>query len=354
MPKISILVPVYNAGGYLEPSLESLTAQTLSSVEVICVDDGSKDKSGEVLDKWAEKDNRFVIIHQENAGYGVAMNKALAAAKGEYISIIEPDDWAETDMMEHLYNLAKSTAADIAKGTYYRERFGKSDIIDKFDGLSETPAYRPEDVPQYVLNAPSIWTALYRREWLIENGIRFSETPGASFQDLGFCIRTWLKANKIAITHKPVYHYREDNPNSSTRRKEDGAWAILKEFELQSEVFSKTHEESSTIRSILVQRIYESMAPDWRTKIFTTSDAFLTSYAQLLNKYFPLETLNTEYFKKNVLHDLQLLYHTPLLYPKKRKNRVKPLQKIFSYKTEGGLKILRILGNTFILSNQSK
>ena len=259
MAKISILVPVYNAGGYLEPCLESLTAQTLSSVEFICVDDGSKDKSGEVLDKWAEKDNRFVIIHQENAGYGVAMNKALAAAKGEYISIIEPDDWAETDMMEHLYNLAKSTDADITKGTYYRERFGKSDIIDKFDTLSETPAYRPEDVPQYVLNAPSIWTALYRREWLIENGIRFSETPGASFQDLGFCIRTWLKANKIAITHKPVYHYREDNPNSSTRRKEDGAWAVLKELELQADVFSKIPEACTKIRSILAQRIYTSM-----------------------------------------------------------------------------------------------
>ena len=354
MTSISILVPVYNAGGYLEPCLESLAAQTLSSVEVICVDDGSKDQSGEVLDKWAERDNRFVIIHQENAGYGVAMNKALAAAKGEYISIIEPDDWAETDMMEALLNLATSTGADIAKGTYYRERFGKTDLIDKFDGLSEGLAYSTESIPQYILHAPSIWTALYKREWLIENGIRFSETPGASFQDLGFCIRTWLNANKIAITHKPVYHYREDNPNSSTRRKEDGAWAVLKELELQADVFSAITTDATAIRNILVQRIHSSMVPDWRTKIFTTSNAFLKSYSQLLNKYFPLETLDTEYFDKKDLHDLQLLYRTPLLYPKKRRRGVKPLQKLLSYRTEGGLKILRILGNTFILSNQSK
>ena len=107
MPKVSIVIPTYNVEQYLKECLDSVINQTLKDIEIICVDDGSTDNSGKILDEYAAKDSRIKVIHKENGGYGKAMNVGIDNATGEYIGIVEPDDYIEFDMYETLYINAK-------------------------------------------------------------------------------------------------------------------------------------------------------------------------------------------------------------------------------------------------------
>ena len=113
MPKFSVILPVYNVEKYLRECLESLVNQTLKDIEFICVNDGSTDSSLDILNEYAKKDSRFVIINQHNQGQGVARNNALAVAKGEYVAFVDPDDWVETNMFEELYLKFKETNVDV-------------------------------------------------------------------------------------------------------------------------------------------------------------------------------------------------------------------------------------------------
>lgn len=347
--KISVVVPVYNSAAYLQRCLDSLSAQMKVGIEFVCVNDGSTDTSASILDAQAAHDPRFRIIHKENEGYGKALNTAMKTARGIYIGIVEPDDWVEADMFSHLLGLAEKTGADIIKANYTIERKKISRPNEKFANYEEGACLAPANLPEYLSGAPSIWSAIYRREWLDERQIVFTETPGASFQDLGFCIRTWLSAGKIAITHKAPYHYWEDNPVSSSRRMEDGAWAAYHELSMLTKVYEGIPADAKAIRSYLVRRIFATLRADYRLRIRETVKSFLLKYSNLLKKNFPLETLQQDIFTKNEWYDLQLIYTTPLLFPRKSRTRANLLQRVFSIRREANSRILRILGMSFIL-----
>ena len=105
MPKISVIMPTYNVEKYLASALESVINQTFGDIEIICINDGSTDNSLHILEDYAAKDKRIKIINKENSGYGASMNIALKQAKGEYISIVETDDFIEFNMLERLYEI---------------------------------------------------------------------------------------------------------------------------------------------------------------------------------------------------------------------------------------------------------
>ena len=107
MPKVSIVVPVYNVEKYLDECIESIINQSLNDIEIICVNDGSTDSSLEILNNYAQKDKRIIVINKSNSGYGNTMNIGINAAKGEYIGIIESDDFADTKMFENYITLQK-------------------------------------------------------------------------------------------------------------------------------------------------------------------------------------------------------------------------------------------------------
>lgn len=119
MAKISVVVPVYNVEKYLKECIDSIINQTLEDIEIICVNDGSTDSSLEILNDYAKKDSRIIVINKSNSGYGHTMNMGLNAATGEYVGIIESDDFADKNMFEDLYKLAKEYDADIVKGDWY-------------------------------------------------------------------------------------------------------------------------------------------------------------------------------------------------------------------------------------------
>ena len=349
--QLSVLIPVYNTGNLLEPCLRTLSAQDVEGIEFVCIDDGSTDGSAAVLDAWAARDSRFRVLHLPNGGYGKAMNRALDEARGEWVGIVEPDDTIEPTMYPHLMELAARTSAPIVKGSYTIVRGVSSIPAGKFATLPPGTELPPTAVADYILGNPSIWSGIYRRSWLQEHGIRFSETPGAAYQDLGFGIRTWVAAGSICLTPAGAYHYREDNPNSSIRKMDEGAWNALREFELQEDVFATLPPAATDRRNILVRRILHTLQADYRLRVSTRIPEYLAAYSTLLNRFFPLHTLQAGAFKKREWHDLQLIYNAPQQYPNRRRGNVSWLQRIYSCRREAGHRVLRLCGFTIHLSH---
>lgn len=213
--KVSVLVPVYNVEKYVAECMESLVNQSLKEIEIICIDDGSTDGSGKILEKYQEKDSRIKLISKANTGYGNSMNVGLQMAKGDFIAIVESDDFAEVDMLESLYDAAVDSRADIVKSEYFSYREGKDSFAGRLRDYAKGKLLCVQDTPTILHLADTIWTGLYRRDFLKENNIVFHETKGASFQDISFAIQGWICASKVYFLEKPLLHYRRDNPDSS-------------------------------------------------------------------------------------------------------------------------------------------
>ena len=138
--KVSVIVPTYNVEPYLRECMDSIIGQTLKELEIICVNDGSTDGSLAILKEYAEKDSRVVLIDKQNAGYGCAMNDGLDRATGEYIGIVEPDDFVDSHMYEDLYRIAKEKDLDVIKGRF----------------LSLCPWKKPESILSHMMLCPEM------------------------------------------------------------------------------------------------------------------------------------------------------------------------------------------------------
>lgn len=220
MVKVSILVPIYNVEEFLPECLDSLVNQTLKNIEIICINDGSTDRSLGIIKKYAKKDKRIKIIDKKNSGYGDSMNKGLKKAKGEYVGIVESDDFIDLDAFETMYDIAKKNDCDVVKSNYY-EYFGgqKRDKgvskLFKQDDLDRV--FDPHDSPEIFYQPPCIWAAIYKSSFLKENNIKFLPTQGASFQDTGFNFKVWAMAKRVYFIERPFLHYRSDNEGSSVK-----------------------------------------------------------------------------------------------------------------------------------------
>ena len=235
MPKISVLIPVYNAEPFLDECMHSVLEQTFDDIEIICIDDGSKDNSGRMLDDFALKDERVKVIHKENTGYGHSMNLAISEASSEYIAIVEPDDYISKDALKILYSYVKENKQkgpiDFVKGNYYQFSTNKKPcVVEPFSKkYLSNRVIKPRKYIITFRGTGSIWTGLYRREWLIKNNVKFLETPGASYQDTGFYIKCIFEADRAIFIRDAVYYYRIDNQNSSVKDNSK-VFAIVDEF----------------------------------------------------------------------------------------------------------------------------
>lgn len=216
-PKVSILVPIYNVEKYLRQCLDSLVGQTLQEIEIICINDGSTDSSPEVIKEYAKEDERIKVITKKNSGYGDSMNKGLAKATGEYIGIVESDDFIELDAFEKLYALAKEFDADVVRSNFYEYKGGKNQIHLSVDPQDVGRVINPKQRTSVFYQQPAIWSAIYRRDFLDKNKIRFLPTPGASYQDTGFNFKVWATTDRAVFTQEAFLHYRMDNDNSSVK-----------------------------------------------------------------------------------------------------------------------------------------
>lgn len=231
--KVSVLVPIYNVETFLPECLDSLVKQTLKEIEIICINDGSTDDSPEIIKKYAKADERIKIIDKKNSGYGDSMNQGLKKAIGEYIGIVESDDFIDLDAFEKMYKLAKKYDLDVVKTNFYeyvtkkKRDVAKSNMFlpDEENVVLDTREHRHVFYEQ-----PSIWSAIYKREFLVENDIKFLPSPGASYQDAGFNFKVWAAAKRVMMLNRAFLHYRQDNPNSSV--KSDGkVYAVKDEYD---------------------------------------------------------------------------------------------------------------------------
>lgn len=226
-PKVSIVVPIYNVEKYLKECLDSILAQTLKDIEIIAIDDGSPDKCGEIIDEYAKKDKRLKAIHQRNSGYSATVNKGIQIAKGEYIGIIESDDWIEPNMYETLYENAQKNHTDVTKGGFWKynstlpknkqnEYYKNPSKIDL--RLAPKTAFNITEWPQLIAFHASIWSSIYRAEFIKK--IKLEDTAGASYQDFPFMVEALCKAKKITVVPNGFVHWRnEPSQNNSTSAK---------------------------------------------------------------------------------------------------------------------------------------
>lgn len=217
MIKFSIIVPVYNVFTYLHQCIDSIRKQTYENLEIICLDDGSTDGSGEILDGYAVLDHRIMVIHKVNSGYGQTLNLGISKASGDYIGIVESDDFIAPDMFEKFANIIENTSKklDVIKASYSNFSEGGSIYKMLFKKEKCNKIITPLDYMDLFFIQISIWSAVYRKDFLIKNDIYFLESKGASYQDISFCFKVWAVAKQILLINDSVYFYRIDNEMSS-------------------------------------------------------------------------------------------------------------------------------------------
>lgn len=214
--KVSVLVPIYNSEKYLRKCLDSLLTQTLKDdLEVILINDGSTDNSPAIIKEFSEKLPNCKVINKENSGYGSSMNLGIKEAQGEYIGILEADDFIERDAFKNLYRISKKYHTDYTRANYFQHNNNKDEKIQNFNPLDTEKLINLNSYQDIFYRPPAIWSALYRRKFLEENNIKFLETPGASFQDTDFVYKTLFTAKKVIFTNEAYLHYRIDNSASS-------------------------------------------------------------------------------------------------------------------------------------------
>ena len=221
-PKVSILVPICNVERYLRECLDSLVNQSLKDVEIICINDGSTDSSLSIIREYERRDERIVVIDKPNSGYGDSMNKGLELARGEYIGIVESDDFASLNMFETLYQDAINNDLDVVRSNYLAHRTGEDSSCDFLvENLASCGSYdkvfNPIDNPRVFMCQPAIWTSIYRKSMLDKEEVRFLPTPGASFQDTAFYFKAFYAADRVKLLKDGYLHYRIDNASSSVK-----------------------------------------------------------------------------------------------------------------------------------------
>lgn len=212
--KVSVIIPIYNAYDYLRPALDSVIYQTLRDIEIICIDDGSTDRSLEILKEYQKSDERIRIVTEANAGPGLARNNGLNRARGEYIAFLDADDFYEPNFLELLYEKASRDELDIVIASYdiYNSRraiFSKADEGDHVDIFDGGAVSSKNEHPDYILSSTtgSAWNKMYRRSFVVDKELSF--LPDVKiYEDVYFTVSAISLAERIAKVPEVLIHHR--------------------------------------------------------------------------------------------------------------------------------------------------
>ena len=313
--KISVIVPVYNTQIYLEQCLKSLESQTLKEIEIICVNDGSTDDSAKILSDFAAKDSRFKIIHQENKGQSAARNTGIGHASGEYIGFLDSDDWANPDMFEKLYTLAKTHDSDISMCsiTVFNEKTGEHSGDDPYMSLRVFPnefehrSFSFEETYDYIFRICVVpWNKIYKADYI--KNFKFLE--GLIFEDILFFLETFIDAKRVSIIKENLVNYRFFSETScssvSNNRKIPDLFIIFEHIE-------KLLKEKKLypILGEYFQFFKKSHLEYWYGRM--SDDEYKTQYKKRLDKLYPnnvLGKIKTRFKEKRQLHKLNKLLKT--------------------------------------------
>ena len=233
-PKISVVIPVYNMEKYLKRCLDSIINQTFQDIEIIMVDDGSKDSSGKICDEYKALDDRVKVIHKQNAGLGFARNSGMEIATGEYISFVDSDDYIELDMYEKLYKRMKQVNADTCIFGYRRmlgdkieytrtgsisgTHSGKDAFYNIFLNALGSEASCPDD---YLILWQSSCLCLYSMEIIHKNKLLFSSEREFITEDTLFNTDYFFNSKRITILNEALYFYYANETSLTKTYRED-------------------------------------------------------------------------------------------------------------------------------------
>lgn len=241
MPKISVIVPVYNVEAYLCRCIDSILGQTFTDFELILVDDGSKDASGAICDEYAEKDNRITVIHKENAGVSAARNTGLDIANGEYVMFVDSDDYIHTKMFETMLLYMQDGVDFVISSIQMVTKESKTEYLLPTKGYKPSELlsdYSAENIPRMCVCAP--WCKLYQKGLIETNRLRF-DTSMSLGEDTCFNMEYLKGCNRIVTTEEIFYYYMRDNEDSLFTKFQKNS------YEQQYKVYHRTLE---TLRAV--------------------------------------------------------------------------------------------------------
>lgn len=243
MLKVTIIVPVYNVEKYLARCLDTLISQTLSDIEIICVNDGSTDNSLNVLTQYQKFDSRIKIINKNNGGLSSARNAGIDAANGKYILFVDSDDWVSSIQAEHLYNNAEKNNSDVVIydfvcNSFNDKKYTLLTVKDYWNKFVDTPFnIESIDSSSYKLLPVSSCLKLYRTDFINKNKIRFVE--GMIFEDVPFWAEIYTKARRITYLPEVHYFYRINSVNSITKRNNRNYFDIIRAYSMVEDILKK-------------------------------------------------------------------------------------------------------------------
>ncbi|MFJ5964518.1 glycosyltransferase family 2 protein [Bacillus sp. NPDC093026] len=271
MPAISLLVAVYNTSQYVEKCLQSIAEQSFSDIEVILVNDGSTDHSGEMIEAFAERDARFRVIHQSNQGLGAVRNRGIEEAKGTYIAFIDSDDTLAPHYCEAFYQKAEMTGADLVVSEYYIQ-FEQSRRTLSTD-LLQYQTEKKTNLMDALLHGKITgfsWNKLYRRDFMQKHNIRFPLRDELEhIEDQYVTLRCFYLSNVIAFVHAPLYYYRV-HLSSIVQRYQKQYFQHGRTFYDVQRLFLKTYEDLAPYEKALdffiVNHTLHCMLNEWKSQ----------------------------------------------------------------------------------------
>ena len=284
-----MIIPSFNAAAYIRQCLDSVRRQILPEIEILCVDGGSTDGTVEILKEYTALDDRIYYLESNRKSYGFQMNLGIAAAKGEYIGIVEPDDQVTEEMFEKLYETAYGYELDYVKSDFYkftdyrgrrhyqkweRSYWGnRNDVFNRVIPLKDTPGALVYG------DHGNIWSGIYRREFLQERKIRFHETPGAAYQDTGFALLCTLEAERVMFLDDCLYYYRQGGADASVRS-QDKHSTIIAEYAWIWEQMKRRGFTDKVCRSFYMVMKFHSYLWNFNRLQFEGRRLFLENLAQ--------------------------------------------------------------------------
>ena len=314
-PKVSLVIPCYNVEKYVEQCVRSAMGQTLHDIEIICVNDGSTDSTPDILHALAAEDERIRVIDKPNSGYGNSMNVGFDAARGKYIGILESDDFIDPDMLAVHYDVAERADVEVVKSNFYfywsipQERNKHCDLLE-IDECNRVLC--PYDEPHIFFVKPSIWSAIYRADFIRGHNIRFNETPGASFQDASFNFQVWLNAQRVWFLHEAYLHYRQDNEQSSVNTPKTMNYVCVEYDRMEGFVDEIEDPVKRTfMKAVLVKMKYDSYMWNYDRLVPELAREFFDTAAADLKRHVDNGDIAWEMFEVEKARDLQMLLDDP-------------------------------------------
>ena len=238
---LSVVIPVYNSENYLEKCLYSVVNQTLADLEIIIVNDGSTDRSSDILKIYSEKYNNIKVVTTKNFGLSHARKTGIENAAGQYICFIDSDDYVDHEFLEKMYVAISENDADLAECAYYSFKQNKTiccELYSESYGIETASEFADKIIKNTIIDgnvAVVVWNKIYKREMIFETVTNYGKSP---LEDYMFNMQYYCKVNKYVYMNEPLYYYRVVS-NSLSRRYNPNVIDVLIDVQRKKEIVMK-------------------------------------------------------------------------------------------------------------------